>query len=147
MDIKNRKEGSSHQQIWNSRINNLSLTSFDSIQNQLSVDNEELTKQSMSNKTNTQRAMLRKSWTNAQSQSLALNPTTTLYNNTKIDVKFRCYVTPSSEQRVCLWSVLSWTELSLYNFMVRKDEKALLRRKENMLESHQKLSLWIKANE
>ena len=73
MDIKNRKEGSSHQQIWNSRINNLSLTSFDSIQNQLSVDNEELTKQSMSNKTNTQRAMLRKSWTNAQSQSLAIN--------------------------------------------------------------------------
>ena len=73
MDIKNRKEGSSHQQIWNSRINNLSLTSFDSIQNQLSVDNEELTKQSMSNKTNTQQAMLRKSWTNAQSQSLALN--------------------------------------------------------------------------
>lgn len=73
-------------------------------------------------------------------------PVPTLYYKTKVDDKVPCYVTPSSEQRVCPLPILPWADReSVWKSMVRKDEKASLSRDVNMFESHPGLQPRMRA--
>jgi cyclin E len=73
-------------------------------------------------------------------------PIPTLYYKTKVDDKVPCYVTPSSEQRVCPLPILPWADReSVWKSMVRKDEKASLSRDVNMFESHPGLQPRMRA--
>lgn len=74
------------------------------------------------------------------------NPISTLYYKTKVDDKVPCYVTPSSEQRVCPLPILPWADReAVWKSMVRKDEKASLSRDINMFESHPGLQPRMRA--
>lgn len=73
-------------------------------------------------------------------------PISTLYYKTKVDDKVPCYVTPSSEQRVCPLPILPWADReAVWKSMVRKDEKASLSRDINMFESHPSLQPRMRA--
>lgn len=65
---------------------------------------------------------------------------------TKVEDKVPCYVTPTSEQRICPLPILTWADReAVWTSMVRKDEKASLSRDVNMFESHPHLQPRMRA--
>lgn len=65
---------------------------------------------------------------------------------TKLEDKVPCYVTPTSEQRICPLPLLKWADReAVWTNMVRKDEKASLSRDVNMFEQHPGLQPRMRA--
>lgn len=72
--------------------------------------------------------------------------TSSLFYKTKVEDKVPCYVTPSSEQRVCPLPILTWADReSVWTSMVNKDEKASLSRDVNMFDHHAGLQPRMRA--
>jgi Cyclin, N-terminal domain len=72
--------------------------------------------------------------------------TSTLCYKTKIEDKVPCYVTPTSEQRICPLPKLNWADReAVWTSMVRKDEKASLSRDVNMFDRHPGLQPRMRA--
>lgn len=73
-------------------------------------------------------------------------PGSMLCYKTKVEDKVPCYVTPSSEQRLCPLPILTWADReAVWNSLVRKDEKASLSRDVNMFENHPSLQPRMRA--
>lgn len=95
---------------------------------------------------NDRKLLVNKNEKTPHSQKKQQQPVPTLYYKTKVDDKVPCYVTPSSEQRVCPLPILPWADReSVWKSMVRKDEKASLSRDVNMFESHPGLQPRMRA--
>lgn len=72
--------------------------------------------------------------------------TSSLFYRTQVEDKVPCYVTPSSELRVCPLPNLTWADReSVWTSMVRKDEKASLYRDVNMFDNHPGLQPRMRA--
>lgn len=69
------------------------------------------------------------------------------HHRTKVDEdSVPCYVTPTTEQRLCPLPVLPWANReAVWNNMIRKDEKASLDRDANMFDSHPGLQPRMRA--
>ncbi|KAG5675623.1 hypothetical protein PVAND_005512 [Polypedilum vanderplanki] len=73
-------------------------------------------------------------------------PGSVLCYKTKVEDKVPCYVTPSSEQRLCPLPLLTWADReAVWTSMVRKDEKASLSRDVNMFDNHPSLQPRMRA--
>lgn len=73
-------------------------------------------------------------------------PGSLLCYKTKVEDKVPCYVTPSSEQRLCPLPILTWANReAVWTNMVRKDEKASLSRDVNMFDNHPSLQPRMRA--
>lgn len=69
-----------------------------------------------------------------------------LFYKTQVEDKVPCYVTPSSELRVCPLPNLTWADREcVWTSMVRKDEKASLYRDVNMFDNHPGLQPRMRA--
>lgn len=72
--------------------------------------------------------------------------TSSLYYKTQVENKAPCYVTPSSELRVCPLPNLTWADREkVWTSMVRKDEQASTERDVNMFDSHPGLQPRMRA--
>lgn len=68
------------------------------------------------------------------------------FNRTKVDDAVPCYVTPTSEQRLCPLPLLPWANReAVWTNMIRKDERASLDRDVNMFDSHPGLQPRMRA--
>ncbi|CRL00456.1 CLUMA_CG013719, isoform A [Clunio marinus] len=78
--------------------------------------------------------------------TLKKRPTNVICYKTKIDDSVPCYVTPTSEQRLCPLPMLPWANReAVWTNMVRKDEKASLSRDANMFDNHPGLQPRMRA--
>jgi hypothetical protein len=78
--------------------------------------------------------------------SQKIRPGSLLSYKTKVEDKVPCYVTPSSEQRLCPLPILTWADReAVWTSMVRKDEKASLSRDGNMFDNHPSLQPRMRA--